>query len=135
MPCRRRTLTIMPRRLLLITALFACTGLAGAADTGKVLYDRYRASCHGKDGRGDGPAAAALSPRPTDLTRLTSALPALMEQISGRQKVVAHGSSAMPVWGVVFEESLLHEAHGRRTALLQLREIAEHARSLQKSPQ
>lgn len=34
---------------------------------GKASYDYLCATCHGSSGRGDGPAAASLVPRPTDL--------------------------------------------------------------------
>ena len=45
---------------------------AGAPPTDvKQLYDTSCASCHGTDGRGDGPAADALVPRPRDFTRGT----------------------------------------------------------------
>lgn len=43
-------------------------GKAGSQAKGKVLYDMYCVSCHGASGRGDGPAAAILSPRPRDHT-------------------------------------------------------------------
>src|ERR1035438_2392809 len=49
--------------------------VAGAHDTsltkGPDLYQRYCAVCHGKDGKGGGPAAAALKAIPTDLTQLS----------------------------------------------------------------
>lgn len=35
---------------------------------GKPVYDRWCAECHGVDGRGDGPAAAYMLPRPRDFT-------------------------------------------------------------------
>lgn len=38
-----------------------------AADAGKVVYETYCASCHGPEGHGDGPAAAALDPKPENL--------------------------------------------------------------------
>ena len=93
---------------------------------GALLYQRYCASCHGIDGRGDGPAAAALQPRPTDLTRLTYGTMEIMERIDGRRSISAHGTSAMPVWGQVFEQSLLKDAHTQRTALLHVQAIADH---------
>ncbi len=36
---------------------------------GEALYRAHCAVCHGSEGRGDGPAAAALRPRPADLRR------------------------------------------------------------------
>jgi len=39
-----------------------------AATNGRELWLEHCAGCHGADGRGDGPAAAWLRPRPTDLT-------------------------------------------------------------------
>jgi DMSO reductase family type II enzyme heme b subunit len=35
---------------------------------GKVPYDRWCAGCHGVEGRGDGPGAATMLPRPRDFT-------------------------------------------------------------------
>src|SRR5437868_6103555 len=63
----------------------------GPPVTGESLYRRLCASCHGVSGRGDGPAGAALCPRPANLTRLRSGLPDLMRQIDGRRTIRAHG--------------------------------------------
>lgn len=58
--------------ILLITVLFPCLALAqGNADKGKALFARQCASCHGSGGKGDGAAAAALNPKPTNLTDKT----------------------------------------------------------------
>lgn len=107
-------------RTILLTAAFSIAiGLAaacatngdGASDSdtrtasGKSLYERHCAACHGMDARGDGPVAASLKVAPPDLTRLSekygSPLPAakLTEFIDGRSMVAAHGRSDMPVWG------------------------------------
>jgi mono/diheme cytochrome c family protein len=99
---------------------------------GEALYRRYCASCHGSAGRGDGPAALALSPPPTDLTKLRSEVPRLMEQIDGRRTIRAHGTAGMPVWGEVFEQSLITEPHARRTALLQVQTLAQYVRDMRK---
>src|SRR5512132_2009981 len=37
--------------------------------TGQRVYARYCATCHGPDGRGNGPAAPSMIPRPRDFTR------------------------------------------------------------------
>ena len=39
------------------------------ADQGQALYLQNCASCHGDLGKGDGPAGAALDPKPRDLTK------------------------------------------------------------------
>lgn len=39
-----------------------------SADRGKQLFAQNCASCHGERGKGDGPAAVALNPKPQDLT-------------------------------------------------------------------
>jgi len=36
---------------------------------GAELFQTFCSSCHGKEGQGDGPAGAALKPRPANLTR------------------------------------------------------------------
>jgi mono/diheme cytochrome c family protein len=38
---------------------------------GKVLYSTYCSPCHGDKGKGDGPAASALNPKPADHTTAT----------------------------------------------------------------
>ncbi len=35
---------------------------------GKEIYETYCLACHGKDGKGDGPAGKELSPKPSDLS-------------------------------------------------------------------
>jgi hypothetical protein len=39
-----------------------------APEQGKKLYEQFCTSCHGQSGKGDGPAAAALNPKPRDYT-------------------------------------------------------------------
>jgi high-affinity iron transporter len=51
---------------LIGTLLVAATGMA-AEPVGERVYMERCAPCHGDDGRGDGPAAAALEPRPRNL--------------------------------------------------------------------
>lgn len=104
-----------------------------APSAGELLYRRYCAACHGIDGRGDGPAATALCPRPPDLTRLESNVRDLMRQIDGSRTIRAHGTAAMPVWGETFEQSLIGEPHKRRTALHMVQTLAEYVRSLRQA--
>ena len=59
-------------RGLMVTAVIvllpALVLAQGSAEKGKGLFAQYCAACHGPTGKGDGPAAAALNPKPTDLT-------------------------------------------------------------------
>lgn len=75
---------------------------------GKRAYLRTCASCHGTDGRGDGPVAPTLRVRPTDLTRLASrhggTFPRahVEDVVTGASPITAHGPSDMPVWRITF---------------------------------
>ncbi|MGD1968611.1 MAG: cytochrome c [Desulfobacterales bacterium] len=40
---------------------------AAAIERGQKLYQQFCANCHGKNGQGDGPLAAALNPKPANL--------------------------------------------------------------------
>ena len=40
------------------------------SNSGKEMFNSYCAVCHGKDGKGDGPAASAMKTPPADLTLL-----------------------------------------------------------------
>ena len=63
----------MRMRTLLLLSLILVPGL-GSAQTkgdpkaGKAKYDANCVGCHGATGKGDGPAAAALNPKPGDMT-------------------------------------------------------------------
>jgi len=117
-----------PRRLgtiALALPLLACLPTTSSPN-GAALYRRHCASCHGTSGRGDGPAAAALNPPPNDLTRYRASAQELMEVIDGRRAVRAHGTSAMPVWGEVFEQVHLDDTHAKRLALLQVQALADY---------
>lgn len=76
-------------------------------------------------------------PKPPDLTRLKAKygrypLDETMKAIDGRRTIRAHGASAMPVWGEVFEEEVKEAPHTRRTALLKVQAIAEYIQTLQR---
>ena len=72
------------------------------------MYNNYCAVCHGKDGKGNGPAADALKAAPSNLTTLSSKnggkYPSMKVAsiIRGDDAVPAHGSKEMPVWGKLF---------------------------------
>ena len=74
------------------------------------LFRFYCASCHGREGKGDGPVASALNRRPPDLTTIArrngGRFPT--DRVEGfvtgnREPTLAHGSADMPVWGPIFQ--------------------------------
>ena len=134
---------------LLCVALIALGGLAVAqksnvatvpaprtsATSGKEMYVAYCATCHGKEGKGDGPVAGALKMPPGDLTTLAKRnngkFPSVqvVNVITGRAGVPAHGSKEMPVWGPIFMAmGQQHESEAR----LRVANLADYLKSLQK---
>jgi len=81
-----------------------------SAASGKGMFNSYCAVCHGTEGKGNGPAAAALKTPPADLTVLSKnnggKYPALKvsSAIRGDVDVPAHGNKEMPIWGRLFTE-------------------------------
>ena len=107
-------------RFLLLLSILPILGVAafGQASPGKEdeipltrsfsgaeMYKTWCASCHGTQGKGDGPAAAALKNPPADLTQLAKKnggkfpVEKVRNYIDGTKEVAAHGSREMPVWG------------------------------------
>ena len=72
------------------------------------MFDTYCAVCHGKDAKGNGPAASALTKAPADLTRISARNKGTFPEakvkryIEGLDAVTAHGSRDMPIWGGLF---------------------------------
>jgi mono/diheme cytochrome c family protein len=87
------------------------TQLVRRADitSGKKTFVNYCASCHGVNGKGNGPTALTLTPAPTDLTTLAKTnegkYPAgfVSAVLKFGRSPAAHGSSEMPVWGSRFK--------------------------------
>lgn len=79
-----------------------------ASAEGVDMYNAYCAVCHGKDGKGGGPAASAMKTPVPDLTLLAKknngkfAATTVENTILGKSKMAAHGDQDMPVWGPVF---------------------------------
>jgi mono/diheme cytochrome c family protein len=81
------------------------------ATMGQIIYFRYCAACHGREGRGDGPVAPGLVRKPIDLTVLATKnkgvfpFDKVARSIDGRETPRAHGTPDMPVWGEVFAKT------------------------------
>jgi len=77
---------------------------------GRDLFEFYCASCHGRDGKGGGPGAAALKVPPPDLTTIARRNGGVFPRsrieafVTGDEDRLppAHGSKEMPIWGPIF---------------------------------
>jgi len=124
----------MRRHDLLLTGLLVTLCVFAAAQiktstapystptSGRQMFQSYCASCHGREGKGDGPAASALKSPPGDLTELAKRnngnfpVDRVNAVLNGRAELAAHGSEEMPVWGPVFLK-----LSNERTSLVQMR--------------
>ena len=76
-----------------------------SATNGKQMYVNYCSPCHGVDGRGQGPVAAALKKQPADLALLSKnnggKFPSthIMSVLEFGAANPSHGTAEMPVWG------------------------------------
>jgi mono/diheme cytochrome c family protein len=109
-------------------------------DGGREGYLRACASCHGVQGRGDGPVASALRGPPPDLTTLSSryggAFPrdVVVAVVTGEREVPAHGTRLMPVWNERFGSSSGAAAVAALYTRRRLESLADYVESLQRAP-
>jgi mono/diheme cytochrome c family protein len=95
------------------------------------VFKWYCAACHGKNAKGNGPAASELKIPPPDLTTLAKRnkgkFPAdyvTRVLVSGPKP--AHGTPEMPIWGPLFAEL---NAKGRVT--VEIDSVVHYLESLQ----
>lgn len=124
--------------LLCLPALAACVDAKDTPDTGAEDFATYCAACHGPTGKGDGEAAAGLSRKPANLTRLsaknkgTFPTTRVMAQIWGYAG--AKGRGVMPDFGPMMQGEMVPYDGGdgiETPTPIRLVELAEYLKRLQ----
>ena len=132
--CRHRLYVFV---LLVLTAGIGCRREAEVDLAGRDTFLRLCASCHGAEGRGDGPVSSSLTTPPADLTQIAKRNggrfdeQAVMEAIDGRRAVAPHGTEHMPVWGAVFEDEQTGKPYPSYQGLLKSRLLVDYLATLQ----
>lgn len=104
--------------------------------SGKQMYVSYCAPCHGVDGRGNGPMAAALRNQPTNLALLTrnngGKFPSthVISVLEFGAANPSHGTAQMPVWGPLFRNMDRAELPTDMRAL-RISNLSEYLQTLQ----
>ncbi len=102
---------------------------------GKSLYGTWCVSCHGDEGKGDGPVGPHLRPEPSDLTLLSKKnggvfpFDSVSAMVDGRKRVPGHGSKDMPVWGDAFH--VVDEEGGEEGVKQKINDLVHFVRSIQ----
>ena len=86
--------------LCLSLVLIAPSATLADVAQGKKVYETYCVVCHGETGKGDGIAAAALNPKPRDLSAGEFKYGSTDEELF---KFITEGKGAMPPWGSLAE--------------------------------
>lgn len=127
-----------------VVALLMHVSPSDAADyvsmSGKDLYLRFCASCHGVDGAGDGPVADSLKVEVPDLRLLarraggTFPRERVIRIIDGRHIIGAHGTRTMPIWGEDFSRLEPGDPDAQRATQTVISKLADYLLQLQRPP-
>lgn len=141
-----RSSLLRPILAALLIGFAAPAVLADDADpnagiSGEHDFNMYCASCHGEQGKGDGPKAFDLAKKPPDLTTLTErygSFPAekITQMIDGRDPIPGHREREMPVWGIWFKAEAAQELGGAAgdegSVTRRVANLVDYIQSLQK---
>jgi mono/diheme cytochrome c family protein len=98
------------------------------------IYRAHCASCHGLEGKGDGPVAAALTTKMPDLSTISQRsggvfpVARVRKVISGDEVILGHGTREMPIWGPIFHQVQQDRDYGE----VRLQNITNYLKSIQK---
>ena len=91
---------------------------AGDADRGRAMYEGHCASCHGMNGDGNGPEAAALNPAPTNF-RDVAVMGTLVDSDLQRGILQGKPNTAMRGFGTIFSPHELEDVIANLRSLSQ----------------
>ena len=98
--------------LLFLWGVGLCPSSLLAAQNAPSLFKDTCASCHGAAGKGDGPAAAALNPKPRDFSdckvMAKDTDETLFKAVKGGGQSIGR-SAMMPSWGGSLTDAQIHE--------------------------
>lgn len=141
--CLLRSVAAAALLSLSFTALHAQEDNPNAGVSGEGDYNMYCASCHGENGKGNGPKSFGLSTPAPDLTQLTTRYGSfprerLVRLIDGRDPIAGHVDREMPVWGVWFKEEAAAELGGAEgdegSVTRRVNNLVDYVESLQSKP-
>lgn len=101
---------------------------------GRDIYRAHCATCHGIEGKGDGPVAPALTTKMPDLSTISQrsggVFPAarVRKIILGDEVILSHGSREMPIWGTIFHQIQQDRDYGE----VRLQNVTDYLKSIQK---
>jgi mono/diheme cytochrome c family protein len=112
---------------VILSVSLPALGLAqskGDANAGKAKYESLCAGCHGKTGKGDGPAAASLNPKPQDHSDgkvMNPLSDQYLTDITKNGGATVKKSPLMPAWGKTLKDQ-------------EISDVIAYIRSLAKPP-
>lgn len=101
----RETLTdVAVRNVVAYVRTLSGPTIKGSVAAGSDLFNSYCWVCHGRSGKGDGPAAAKLQPKPRDFTDAAFKARATDKELFDIISSGSHASAYMPMWGLTLSE-------------------------------
>jgi mono/diheme cytochrome c family protein len=134
---------MIPKRILAAACLATAMSLSAVAEdlstyTAPQLFQRFCASCHGREGKGDGPVAPFFKLAPPDLTGLSRRsggnfpTERVRRIVDGREVVSPHGARQMPVWGLELAMAAGDTSQGRQQAEKSIAMLVDYLKTIQK---
>lgn len=103
--------------------------------SGAYTFRTYCASCHGVDGKGEGPLAESLRFHPPDLSLLAKRsggeypVEKVTRIVDGRKPLKGHGGPDMPIWGDAFKNP--ETGYDEQSVQEKVRSVVDFLRTLQ----